>query len=285
MRKISTVLFLISLFVFSAFAQSEKQNAQEKFADYGGAKVFYKSVGKGSKAVVFIHGWACNADFWKDSVNAFPEYRVIALDLPGHGRSDKPKTVYSMDYFARAVEAVLKDAGVSKAVLVGHSMGTPVARQFYRINPKKTAGIVIVDGALRWDMDEKAKEAYYAPLRADYKKASAQFIEGMLQPVKDENLKKFIREAMLSTPDYVGLSAMESFNEDKLWETDKINVPVLAIMAESDWWAPDTDTFYRSLAPDLDFRMWQGVSHFLMMEQPQVFNKAVKLYITKKNLL
>lgn len=285
MRKISTILFLISLFVFSAFAQSEKQNAQEKFADYGGTKVFYKSVGKGSKAIVFIHGWSCHADFWKDNINAFPEYRVIALDLPGHGRSDKPQTVYLMDYFAKAVEAVLKDAEVSKAVLVGHSMGTPVARQFYRINPKKTAGIVIVDGSLRPFGSKEESEEFYTPLRTDYKNAVVQFLEGMLQPVRDEKLKQYIREQMLATPEHVGLSAMEAFNEDKIWETDKINVPVLAVMAESPWWKPDTDTFFRSIAPDLDFRMWQGVSHFLMMEQPEVFNKAVKLYITKKNLL
>jgi pimeloyl-ACP methyl ester carboxylesterase len=56
-------------------------------------------------------------------------------------------------------------------------------------------------------------------------------------------------------------------------------------MAESPWWAPDTDTFFASIAPNLDFRMWQGVSHFLMMEQPEVFNKSVKLFISKNNLL
>jgi pimeloyl-ACP methyl ester carboxylesterase len=285
MRKISFVLFLFLVFTLAGFAQNGKQTTQSKFADFGGTKVHYNSVGKGSKAIVFIHGWNCNADVWKDSVNAFPEYRVIAIDLPGHGQSDKPKTDYTMDYFAKSVEAVLKDAKVGKAVLVGHSMGTPVARQFYRLYPKKTLGIVIVDGLLRWIMDKASSDAFYTALRADYKTTSTQFVDGVIQPVKDEKLKKFIRDTMLSAPDYVGRSAMESFQAEKLWDTDKINVPVLAIMAESPWWASDTDEFYASLAPNLDFRMWQGVSHFLMMEQPEVFNKAVKLYVAKNNLL
>ena len=74
---------------------------------------------------------------------------MIAIDLPGHGQSDKPQVTYSMDYFARAVEAVMNDAKAKRAVLVGHSMGTPVARQFYRKYPQKTLAIVIVDGVLR----------------------------------------------------------------------------------------------------------------------------------------
>jgi pimeloyl-ACP methyl ester carboxylesterase len=74
---------------------------------------------------------------------------VIALDLPGHGQSDKPQIAYTMDLFANAIDAVMRDAKVERAVLVGHSMGTPVARQFYRKYPQKTLAIVIVDGGLR----------------------------------------------------------------------------------------------------------------------------------------
>lgn len=282
MKKLSIVGLLILAFTFSALAG--QQAPQSKFADFGGVKIHYLDSGKGSKAVLFIHGWTCRADFWEKNMSAFPEYRAIALDLPGHGKSDKPKTVYTMDFFAKAVEAVMKDAKVGKAVLVGHSMGTPVARQFYRLFPKKTLGIVIVDGSLR--PGSKAQtEQFVSMLRANYKENSPKFVDGMLQPVRDEKIRQQIRSTMLATPDYVGISAMEAMADEKIWTNDKINVPVLAIMAESPWWAPDTDTFFASIAPNLDFRMWQGVSHFLMMEKPEVFNKAVKLFIAKNNLL
>ena len=140
-------LLLILCFVVPAFAQTEK--TKSKFADFGDVKIHYNDVGKGKNALVFVHGWTCNADFWRQSINAFPNYRVVALDLPGHGASDKPQAVYSMEYFANAVQAVMKDAKIKKAVLVGHSMGTPVVRQFYRLYPEKTLGLIIVDGALR----------------------------------------------------------------------------------------------------------------------------------------
>ncbi len=96
-----------------------------------------------------IHGWTCNLDNWRDQIPDFAKRgRMIAIDLPGHGLSVKPQITYAMDLFARAVDPVLRDAEVKRAVLVGHSMGTPVARQFYRRYPETTLAIVIVDGPL-----------------------------------------------------------------------------------------------------------------------------------------
>jgi pimeloyl-ACP methyl ester carboxylesterase len=90
---------------------------------------------------------------------------------------------------------------------------------------------------------------------------------------------------MLSTPDYVGISAMRGMLDDKIWTDDKINVPVLAIMSGSGQWAADTKDFYQTIAPNLDFQMWAGVSHFLMMEKPYEFNSAVQYFIVKNKLL
>ncbi len=67
-----------------------------------------------------------------------------------------------MDLFAAAIDAVMKDAKVERAVLVGHSMGTPVVRQFYRKYPKKTLAIVIVDGGLRPFGDKAMREQFMA---------------------------------------------------------------------------------------------------------------------------
>jgi pimeloyl-ACP methyl ester carboxylesterase len=279
MKKIFCLAFIL-LFSISIYAAD--QNGA--FAEFEGNRVYFKNFGKGKKAIVFVHGWTCNSDFWRDSFTAFPGYRVIAVDLPGHGQSDKPQVAYTMDYFARSIEAVMKNAKVEKAVLVGHSMGTPVIRQFYRLYPKKTLGLVIVDGSLRGGTKAEMDQLI-VPLRANYRENAARFVDGMLQPIQDEKLRQEIRAAMLSTPEYVGLSAMEGMADEKIWTDDKINVPVLAILAESPWWKSDTDDFYKKIAPTIDFRMWQGVSHFLMMEKPQLFNKSVLLYLNLNKLL
>ena len=121
---------------------------QSHYADYNGHKVHYQIEASGSKTIIFIHGWSCDREFWKYQIPAFTgDYRVILIDLPGHGKSDAPDIDYTLDAFADAVKAVLDDSGTAKAVVVGHSMGFAVAWQFAIKYPANTAGVCSVDGA------------------------------------------------------------------------------------------------------------------------------------------
>jgi len=118
-------------------------------ATVDGLKIQSSSAGAGP-TIVFVHGWTCDESSWAGQVPAFTkDHRVITLDLPGHGRSELPKDgKLSMDLFARAVEAVRAEAGAERIVLVGHSMGAPVIRQYAHLYPQHVAGLVAVDGPL-----------------------------------------------------------------------------------------------------------------------------------------
>ena len=260
--------------------------AQEKFARLDTTKIHYVDQGKGSDAFVLVHGWGSNLDFWRAQVPDFAKRaRVIALDLPGHGKSDKPETTYSMDFFAAAIDAVMKDAKVERAVLVGHSMGTPVIRQFYRKYPQKTLALVIVDGGLRPFGTKEQREQFMAPMRGpNWKEAVAPMFAQMAATLPAED-KGRIKTSLESTPQQVLVSAMEAMSDEALYATDKINVPVLAILAKSPFWPADTEQFLRSFAPDLDYQMWEGVDHFLHMGKSKEFNAAVFAFLDKKKLL
>ncbi len=277
---------LVAPLLLLAFAGGARgAELESRFAKFGETKVHYRAGGRGEEALVFVHGWTCDAEFWRGQTGGFPGLRVVAVDLPGHGRSDKPRVAYTMDYFARSIEAVMRDAGVKRAVLVGHSMGTPVVRQFYRLYPEKTLGLVAVDGALRLLFPKAQMDQFVAMFRANYQATAAQMVDGMLAPVKDAQLKADIRRSMLSTPDYVAVSAMEGMADEKLYEKDPIKVPLLAVLAKSPFWPADTEQFLRSLAPKLEFHAWDGVSHFLMMERPQEFNQTLRAFLSKHALL
>ena len=281
--RIKIIIFGI-FFVISAFT-ALGQLPKDHWTKGVGDRVHYYDIGKGKNALILIHGWNCNADFWKDSYNAFPQYHVIAIDLPGYGKSDKPKANYSMEYFARSIDAVMTDAKVKRAVLVGHSMGTPVARQFYRLYPEKTLGIVVVDGALVPFGTKAEMDQFLGPLVSDYKGNAPRFLDGLLSSVKDEKLRSSIRDAMSTASEHVAISAMQGMIDDRIWGNDKINVPVLAIMAEGPFLKPDTKETYKGVAPELDFEAWTGVSHFLFMEKPKEFNASVAAFVQKHKLL
>ena len=269
-------------------AQDRKaESPPSNFATLDGAKIHYVNYGEGSDALVLIHGWTQSIDAWRDQIPELAKRnRVIAIDLPGHGKSDKPEVKYSMDYFARAVEAVMRDAKVNRAVLVGHSMGTPVARQFYRKYPDKTIAIVIVDGALKPFGDAAMMNGLIEGLRGpNYKQTITQMFSGLSGPSLAPEIKDRIAAATMSTPQPVLVSAMEGMADPTIWGDDKINVPVLALMAKNPFYPPDMEAASRALVPNIEYHTWEGVGHFLMMEKPKEFNAAVIAFLDKNKLL
>ena len=279
--KNALLIVLTLAFAVNGFSQDVKS----KSVKFKGATVNYYDIGdkRLDQALVLVHCWTCNAEFWRETYRAFPNYRVIAMDLPGHGTSDKPKVDYSIEYFARSVDAVMKKAGIKRAVLAGHSMGTPVIRRYYELYPKKVNALIIVDGALVPYGNRAELDKFFEPFYADYKTNAPKFVEGMLP--KDEKMRIFVRSSMLSTPEHVATSAMRLMNEDSYAPHSKLDVPVLAVMAPSPYWPKDVEAKYRSIAPDLKFLMWDGTSHFLQMERPAEFNAAVAEFISSKRLL
>jgi pimeloyl-ACP methyl ester carboxylesterase len=268
-------------------ALAAQSDGESRFASLDKARIHYVNHGKGPAALVLIHGWTCNLDNWRDQIlDLARRTRVIAIDLPGHGQSDKPELSYSMELFARGVEAVLRAEGVRRAVLVGHSMGTPVARQFYRKYPEQTLGIVIVDGPLQPFFDQKMMDGLLTSLRGpDYQNFGTGMLASMSSPATTEEMKQRIRTSFLATPQHVVVSAMEGMADSTIWGPDQITVPVLAILANSRSYRADLEQRSRAIAPKLELQMWDGVGHFLMMEQPTRFNDAVIAFLDKNGLL
>ncbi len=277
----------ICLFIQTAIAQKAPE-VQPRFVKFEGMRVHYDNYGKGREALVFVHGWTCNSTFWKANVPAFiNDIRVIAIDLPGHGQSDKPQVVYSMDLFARAIDAVLEDARVERATLVGHSMGTPVIRQFYRKYPAKTRALVFVDGSLKPMGTPESMKEFIAPLRGpDYKDRVEQMLAFLSQGMKSQQTLAEIKASSLATPQHVMVSAMEEMLNPAVWQMqDKINVPTLAIMAANPMWSSEYEKFVRELAPGIEYQVWPGVSHFLMMDEPKKFNGTLMTFLKKNHIV
>jgi pimeloyl-ACP methyl ester carboxylesterase len=290
-RLVLLIVALILTFAGTASvcqAQTEKAAPKEsKFTTLDGTRIHYVDYGKGSDALILIHGWTCNINNWRDQIPEFSKRnRVIAIDLPGHGESDKPKVAYTMDLFARAVEAVMRDAKVNRAVLAGHSMGTPVARQFYRKYPDKTLAIVIVDGAVRPFADKATMDRMIEGFRGEnYQQAGAQMFAMMKGPNLSTDAQDRISASFQNTPQHVIVSAMEGMADPAIWGEDKINVPVLAVLAKNPFYPPDAEQKYRAIAPNIEFHMWENVGHFVMMEKPKEFNETVLAFLDKNKLL
>jgi pimeloyl-ACP methyl ester carboxylesterase len=263
-------------------------NATSRFAIFGTNKVHYTTLGNGSNTVVFIHGWAGSTDVWRLQVPALAgKARLLLIDLPGHGKSDKPQTAYTMEFFARAVGAVLTDTKVDKAVLAGFSMGTPVICRFYRQFPDKVQALVAVDGSLRgFDTTDEQREQFIGPYRGqEYRERATKFIGAMFPNPGTEALRDRVLEDVRNTPQHVLVSAFEGMFDKAAWEPEKITVPLLVVNAKSPFWTEDYESYVRKLQSKADYHMIEGTGHFLMLERPAEFNAMLVGFLQKNGFI
>jgi pimeloyl-ACP methyl ester carboxylesterase len=281
-------LLFVSLAVTASLFANVVADAPSRWAKGPSGKIHYKSWGKGSEALIFVHGWSCDMTYFAEQVPHFAQsMRVIALDLPGHGKSDAPEIDYTQTLFADSIRIVMDAAKVKRAVLVGHSMGMPVVRQFSRLYPKRTAGIVGLDGSVKAMItDPKAIEGFLANLRGPaYKESATRMIDGMLAAAPDSPYKQEIRTTMLATPQHVVAGAAAGMFDLKFWNDDPIKVPTLLIYAPSPMWSKEYEQYARRLIPDLEYVVIPGVSHFLHTEKPVEVNAHIDAFLANHGLL
>ncbi len=278
--------FSLGALLFGAALALAQPAPSSHFATLDGVRIHYTNYGAGERALLFVHGWSSDETVWKKQASELAAtMRVITVDLPGHGQSDQPEIDYTMDYYARALDAVLRDAGVKKAVLAGHSNGTPVVRQFYRRYPQEVSGLIVVDGSLRPMGTADEMQKFIAPLRGpDYAENAGKFIDGITAPMKDPAERAAVKTMMLRTPQRIAVSEFEATLDPALWKPDKIEVPTLVVLAKSPFWTADYEKYVRNLAPKLQYETFDGVSHFLMLDKPAEFNAAVVAFLKKNEL-
>ena len=113
-----------------------------------GLSLHYDVAGRGP-AVVLVHGLGGFGASWRDTIDALAtRATVFAVDLPGFGRSAKPRTTYRLGYFARALHGFLEGLGVGQASLVGHSLGGAVAVTYALTHPSRVERVALVSAVV-----------------------------------------------------------------------------------------------------------------------------------------
>jgi pimeloyl-ACP methyl ester carboxylesterase len=246
---------------------------QARSAAVDNIELYSTSSGSGP-TIIFVHGWTCDTSSWREQLPAFDDdYRVIALDLPGHGQSGSPPPdAFSMDLFADAIEAVRAEAGADRVVLVGHSMGGPVIRQYALSYPEHVAGLVAVDGPL--DVRGFAGGGQRPALTLQ---AREQMIRGMFVPTTPAELQKHILAMMLGAPEATASGAMAAMFASGSGAGGVIEAPAIGIVAGTAQ-LPNVGSV-REVVPNFEATQVAGTGHFVMMEKPAEFNRLLQDFL------
>jgi pimeloyl-ACP methyl ester carboxylesterase len=254
-------------------------------ASADGTKIAYDASGSGDTALVFIHGWSCDRSYWKPQLAEFgKDYRVVTVDLAGHGTSAARSGNWSIPAFGEDVAAVIRALPQQKVILIGHSMGGPVALEAARLAPDRALGVIGVDtfGALGGDtFDDATIERFKADLRRDFAGTTRGFVSDNFFPKNaDPALKERIVADMASAPPMVGVAALEAtFAYDPKPTAAALGLPITAINADLQ---PAMDeAVARQTAPSFRLVTIRGTGHFPQLEAPERFNPMLRAEVER----
>ncbi len=247
--------------------------------------IFYESFGSGP-TLVLLHGFPLDRTIWRPQAEKLSKkYRVITPDLRGHGLSEAPEGVYTMDLYASDLKAVLDSIGVRAVVLGGLSMGGYVAFAFYRLFKERVHGLILVDTKAEADSPEaraRREEQALSVLKNGSGEIAGQLIGRMftektltVNPVLAERVRR-----MMENTSPVGIAgALRGMAErrDSTQLLASIKVPTLVIVGEEDPITPVSDARRMvGMIPGSELVVVPGAAHLTSLEKPDEVSRAVR---------
>ena len=275
-HRLSRCLLIASLLIGVA-AQAEERLTHGFTPAKDGVQIHYESGGSGSPALVFIHGWNCDRSYWSAQLPFFAAtHQVVAIDLAGHGDSGINREEWSMANFGDDVAAVADALQLEDIILVGHSMGGPVALEAARLLKGRVKMVIgadtLSDVSLRYADEQLA--GMLAAMEADFPGT----VEGLVRssfflPTSDPALIDQIARDMSAAPPTAGIGAFEGFarwfDEDVEKTLADIDVPIHLINSD---YRPTNTSAGQALTASFEATLMSGVGHFVMQEDPVQFN-------------
>lgn len=249
--------------------------------DVSGTSVSYEERGSG-KSIVFVHGACENSSFWNHQKILSDRYRIVTLDLPGHGKSKPVEGEIQIKRYSDLVAEFVAKTCPDKAILVGHSMGGAIALLNsieHRHNLK--AAVLVTTGA-KLGVLPSIREG----LRTRFQE-TVRSVVGPRQFSSKTNLEtiRFVTDQILSCNNEIAAADYEACNNfDVRQKLQTINLPIQIIAGEEDKLAPVTwSTYMKENIPKAKLVVLRDASHLPMLERPSDFNRHLNEFVMSLN--
>jgi sigma-B regulation protein RsbQ len=279
----ATIVLLTIISVSSCFFSDRT----DEFAKYDSEKyervtINYQVEGNSDTTLIFIHDWNLNLTYWQDQVSRLrSKYRILNLDLAGHGSSGKGRSQWTSESFARDITNIMEKEQISNAVLIGHSLGADVALKVQEFKPASVAGIIAVENFR--DVEFQMTETFIDQFRDELTKFKQNY-EEMADEIARKNIRSKNREVITRiVSDYkkadpkIALAVYKSTFPSLEQEKEQLKrLPFKIHIIASDY-APINEAALKKYArAGYDIQWVREAGHFPMVEQPVLFQKALE---------
>jgi len=257
--------------------KSEKRNIRA--AD--GVNIVCEVRGQGDTVIIFLHGWCGDHEYWKNQADAFAKnYRVITVDQAGHGESGKNRKEWTTKSLASDVEAIVKSLGLKRVILVGHSMGGPIALMAAKSLTGTVIGVVGVDTLANAErtMPDEARKHFLDGFASDFKGSMRSAFDGMLPEKSDPELKQWLVNRAAAQDPAMALALfgdLTRLNNKELLREARVPVRCINSTGGYKFHTPTAIDVNKKYA-DYDAVFIEGVGHYPMLEKPAEFNRKLQ---------
>jgi len=238
----------------------------------------YDANGATKPALVFVHGWSCDRSYWKNQVEPLAKkFRVVTVDLAGHGESGVGRKDWTIESFGGDVDAVVNKLGLDHVILIGHSMGGDVVAEAARqLPPKRVVGMIWLDTykQLGKERSPEMVRARIARFSGNFRDSTRAFVHQLFLPTSNPALVEWVANDMSSAPPDIALAVMYhsfSYNNVMPHTLEAMKLPLIAINPDNS--PTDTASMTRYGA---EVMIMPGVGHFVMMEDPRRLNQILE---------
>ena len=258
---------------------------QERYVDVGSGVRLHCNISNfgGGSSVLLIHGWAESSKIWLRYIKrSAGRLKIVAIDLKGFGDSDKPISGYGLPELADEAYIAARKLGISKASVVGHSMGGQIAMYIAIRHRDFVEKLVVVDSA---EKPSKLVPIWLTDAKKDYKGLIRRVVPSLFDSISAADLKLFMGEGLKMTRDSV-LGTLNSIMRMRLeTKLGRINCPALLIFGIHD--RNRSVDEIRALGKKLNgskFIVIKGSRHCPMYENVEDFSKALDRFLNSKKV-
>lgn len=258
-----------------------------KTAAFKKGKVTFSDTGKG-RVVVLLHGFLGSHQIWENTIaDLSKSYRVIAIDLPGHGDTHNFGYVHTMELMAKSVKAVLDNLRVKKYVLIGHSMGGYVALAFADLFPDNICGLCLFHSSGYADSEEKKRDRSRAArvVKSNPRIYTTEVIRNLFAAKNLKYLKKeisFANKIANKISKQGIIAALEGMKDRPARDIilGMVEYPVMMVIGELDNVLPFEHLLEQSKSIKHKHILYlEQDGHMGFLENPKASNKALRKYL------
>jgi pimeloyl-ACP methyl ester carboxylesterase len=248
---------------------------------FDGVSISFDNVGNGEPSIILVHGWSNTRSIWDAQISHFSEkYQVIAVDLPGFGKSGNNRSEWTINSFGEDIATIIRQLNQKKVVLVGFSMGAPVVIEAATKMPDQVIGVVLVDGLHDVEMQFPPPMAHYL---------DSMMMDLITNPTKEKlvgggffknNIDSSFQRVVSFLEGASHIGWRESLSGSIDWHNEyctnsisEVMAPIIAINSDMQ---PTNIEAFRKYAPTFKTKIVKDVGHVIMWENPEEFDRLLE---------